>query len=297
MNNSLPAFRLNILIFFTFLILLGCQSPQTTSSPIVNSSSFENNSIDDFNFHEKAILTYYQPEEKERAIQMLKKRCKSDKKALSCYNLAVLYLAEEKFKDAYDASVNAVSIAKDSLYLAMLQLTSFKIGKFEYLKKINPDMIEYTNAMTKCDKESLHNNCIDRFIIEQHLNAGENSPSTKNSSRKKVNFTELYYKEKQAMHQFSSIWDTSWYLKGKSMPANGELSEKITTHWRDFRKNIKTNNREMAMSSFALFKNELQMNLVNRNKTNLFESIKLSAKLLIQQDPFYKNFRQLANEL
>jgi len=237
---------------------------------VISCATTKNSTMDDFDFHEKIIVPYYQsPDDRKKALRKLSRNCTWQKNALSCYNLSILYSRENNFSDAYAAAVKSVRIdPRDSLYASNLFHAAKKAQKTGELKNKFPDLYAQGSEVDKCD-----------------------TPCN-TTEKKQKNYADTYYSEKEKKNEFSAIWDISGYVKNSGMPAAGNLSTELSTHWRDFLNAVKGHNKTEAEKSFQKFKTEL-----DKKKDPLREAIRLAAKLLLEQEILFRNYRYLAREL
>ena len=263
-------------VFFTLCLLLVA---------VFAGLGAENKHKKNFELHEKAIINYYKsPKDRKKAYRMLSRSCKYKRNPLSCYNLAILFYSENNFQQAARWARKAAGYGKgDDLYQSILQLTAVKSGNLDLLKNTDLEAYSYTLEMIKCKDATSETSCLSALYYKD---------------KKYVNFSRVYYEEKQKQHKYSKVWDTSFHVQNKALPDEGNLSSNITRYWRDFRKSVKNNQPAKARSDLLNFKKEL---LTEKHKNprlgKYYQALEDAAKLLIAQDKFYKNVRNLAQEL
>jgi hypothetical protein len=117
------------------------------------------------------------------------------------------------------------------------------------------------------------------------------------SQKNKVNFSSIYYTEKNKSNPFYSVWDTSYLIKNKPIEKEEEFKYKLTQTWRDFRKAVTARNERLARKTLREFLKELNQEKVNsKREVNLYQVIERAARLLIEQDDFFAKYKNLVDE-
>lgn len=270
--------------------------------------------------NEKLLLDFYgTPEEKSSAISTLTLRCNSSiADAHACYNLAAQYLTGKNYKDGYKLAERAVELKpQDPLYSELFrryaiesnQVETIKTkypvtGETAYLYSVLEDSCRKGNeadaisALEKLiEKNATSSDTINSGFIKECISTDQISALSKKAAGNKISYSNYYYQEKSKSNVFNKVWDTESFTKNKSLEDEGSLKSELTAHWRDFKKSVSSNNKPDAKKHLKNFLQTLSEEEKNSQKDkHLYTALRRAAFLLIEQDEFFKNFRNLTEE-
>jgi hypothetical protein len=245
---------------------------------------------------------YGKEEEKESAIDELKEECSSGE-AHSCYNLSVFYYQNSEFESANLFSKKATDLLpEDNLYFEMYRLTMIKLKK--NLETNNSIINLYTKVETSCRNKnstevidglqkliasnSITKEGIKNGIFNTCLNQSEIQKLSQAASESKLNYSKIYYSQKEKNNPFHEIWDTGYLYKNSSLEKEKDLEKPLSKIWQKFRNSVQEKNQGKALEHLKEFVALLE-NLKEKDKKNekKYIHLKLAAKLLIEQDSFY----------
>ena len=216
---------------------------------------------DDYYRHEEAAMDYYLKRDTKAALRKLDKSCRK-KNSLSCYNLAVLYDRLGDTAKSLDAATDSVKISpEDPLSISILYHVSAKAKNYSVLQKYYPELYR---QITEEDKQKL--------------------PS----------LSRRYYRARAKENPFHEIWDTGYRARGLSVE-HSRAQKKITGIWKEFKSAVRQNNKPEAERLFGLFIEETRIG-ARSDKKELYDALAMAARLLVEQDSFFKNFRYLVRD-
>ncbi|MCB1192818.1 MAG: hypothetical protein H7A23_20600 [Leptospiraceae bacterium] len=314
--NRFLAFKVFVCFSQFFLLVFYCSNStkeQLSILPGLNEKYLALN--------EKFLRDYYGEEEtKANALHILNLRCqkKEIKDPHSCYNLAVLHFQSKEYQKAYDASLGAVQKKPtDSLYQNMLRqasLQSNQVYSLSLLKQKNGEIINlYSQMIYHCHKKEeakviqnlkvliakkyVTSNLIQSGLLAACIQEAEKTKLLQSLTVNKIDYATYYYQEKSKLNPFSKIWDTSYYEKKSAIENMEFLNKELTVNWRDFKRYVLKNNPKFAIYHFKIFLNNLR-NLSEKDvqNKNLYQALERAAKIIIEQDKVYVNYRFLIQE-
>ncbi|MDV6236834.1 hypothetical protein CH379_014490 [Leptospira ellisii] len=265
---------------------------------------------------EQAILEFYgTPEERESAIKLLRSSCRSLRpdRALSCYNLSVLYLSSKRYSDALEYALRARKAEpEDTLYRDQVFQSAYFL-EFEQGDTLSADDVErrYFRAVKNC-KEGKRNETIADLAVLAELGqigkeslkrgifaecAGE-SEALLNVKPNPVSYTKEYYKFLENSHPYREVWDVSGTVRRQTLEKNAVTEHEVTKAWREFRQSVRSKNKPRAAEQLKKFKLGLEgVSKKNQNARVFAQHLKRAAYYLIQGDPGFEGFRDLTKEL
>jgi hypothetical protein len=272
------------------------------------------------NWSENTFRNFFGNEEaKKSTIEQLNIRCheKNISDAHSCYNLAIIYFYFIKnFDEAYKHSLRATSLSpEDALYRDIYRQSCIKANKIDMLELNYPyqskTVSEYTKVIESCnnkniDKSSLENLVKTGVITKQVLSSNFFSecldPQEKASllglaKSNPINYSDYYYKEKDQSHIYSSLWDTIYYTKGKTLVSQEKVSKNLTLYWKEVLQGVSGGNQPDVEKNLRLFLKEISIEKnKNKKQLTLYIALERAAFLLFEQDNFFKSYRSLTKE-
>jgi hypothetical protein len=315
--------KLFCIYLLLFLAIIGCTT--TTTQPIIAETHPVRTLKTGFtpaylNWSENTFRDFFGKEEtKKAAMEQLRIRCHEPnlRDANSCYNLAVLnFYFIKDYEEAYKHSARAAALSPDDfLYRDLYRHSCIKANKMDILELNYPYQSKLTYQYSKL-LDSCENKTPDLFILEELVKNGTitkpvlstgalsecltKEEQTKYSTMAKnnpINYTYLYYKEKDKANMYSDIWDTMYYTKGQKLISYDRANKNITVYWKEILKGITSNNMSEVEKNVALFVKEVRTGKNNDKKnTILYTALERAAFLLFEQDEFFKNYRHLAKE-
>ncbi len=266
---------------------------------------------------EKIILDFYGDEvDRNRSIDTLKARCNDSslKDAHACYNLAVLLYNQKQMDESFSAIRKAVSIAgSDPLYQSMLRTMALQLGKPEILEEREETRLlgTLTRLELLCSKDEVKSKEIMISLLKQGilnatmLNIGGLSECITPQMKEEIvthsvpikhNYKEIYYQEKAKSDPFSGVWDVAYFIKKKNLEDEEVINNTLTLNWKLVRKSVKQSDLDKARSYLKLFLGELRNHPYQKTEKKKLQSIEKAAYLLIEQDEFFTNARQLLQD-
>lgn len=260
---------------------------------------------------EKFLLDYYSDKETQtKALEKLKSFCEKDSTDFhSCYNLAVLkyHLGEKKEALRY-AQLAHERKPDDFLYELMLKT----IG-LEELQAVNLEGFsrEFYDVELACKKGELKNFSLletwvkSGLITKASLNAGmfgnclsktQKEELLKLAKGNPVNYANEYFKEKAKSDPFQEIWDAEHLVRKQNLEEQKEVKAKLTQLWKELRLAVKFSQKTKAKETLQEFLKELDY-LQEKHKSKplaiKLTALKRASYLLVEQDEFFKNNREL----
>ena len=295
-------------IFSSFtLFVLSC----TSNIKIYKKPSYGVN-LEYLTTSEKFLLDYYSDKDTQtRALDTLKSFCEDDPTDFhSCYNLAVLkyHLGEKKEALRY-VQIAYERKSEDFLYELMLRLIALEENQLINLEGFSGEFFEMELS---CKKSELKNFALletwvkSGLITKTSLNSGmfrncltktQREDLSKISRNNPVDYSSEFYKEKAKSDPFSEIWDTEYLVKKQNIEEQKEVKTKLSQIWREFRLAVKSSQKEKAKTNLQEFLKELE-SIQTKNKafSQKALALKRASYLLIEQDEFFKNSRELLQE-
>lgn len=266
---------------------------------------------------EKIILDYYGEEsDREKALETLKSRCNDSelKDPHSCYNLAVLLYNQKKTEESFEAIRSAVKLAgSDALYLSMFRTLALQLGKPEILEE-NTDT-RHLGILTRlemvCGKDNLkakeiiipllRDGIVNAAMLEDGILAECLTPELKKelastAKNSGYNYKEIYYQEKVKSDPFSHLWDVGYYLRKKKLEDEEQIQNTLTQNWKFVRHYTRVKDIEKAREHLKLFLGDLRNHPLMKVEKKKLTALERAAYLLIEQDDFFAQARNLLQE-
>lgn len=265
---------------------------------------------------EQAILEFYgNPEERESAIKLLKSSCRSLRpdRALSCYNLSVLFASTKKYPDALEYALRARKADKeDTLYRDQVFQAAYYL-ELEQGEALAIDEVEkrYFRAIKNCKEGKKNETLADLMVLAEMKEIGKESlkkgifsecvgesESLLNLKPNEVSYTKEYYKFLENSHPYREVWDVSGVVRKQTLEKTQNPNQEVTKVWKEFRQSVKSKNKPKAVEHLKKFKTTLEtISQKNTNSKNLAVHLRKAAFYLIQGDPNFEGFRELTKEL
>ncbi|MDX1960924.1 MAG: hypothetical protein SFU98_20295 [Leptospiraceae bacterium] len=267
--------------------------------------------------NEKLIREFFDSEEsKQRTIDSLRSRCENviTRDSNSCYNAAVLLNVIKNTKEALKYSKKSVELSpNDAHYKNFYYELAKKEDKPEEIITQDKDeenfLKEFMRLENLCKSKKsgrfeIAKDLINRRLLNfQIIERGslmdcfvdeEKKELKKISNPNYYDYGKHYYKEKVKTDMLHSFWDSEYYYHGKNVEDYAVTNSELTSNWKEFRSFVKVGNTNSARESLKKFitnLNSLKQNQKMEQKKLI--AIERAAKLLIEQDEFFKNCRDM----
>ncbi|PJZ68057.1 hypothetical protein CH373_04590 [Leptospira perolatii] len=262
---------------------------------------------------EQAILDFYgSEEERSSALALLKSSCRSlrPNRGLSCYNLAILYLALDDIPSAQEYALRArTGDPRDPLYSELYFQISLrnKEANSAQLQEEESERL-YRIAIEACKSKDLEKaNASLKILVEsgeitkETLSKGVFADCEIDKSLLKiakvnsVKYSKEYYKSLEKKHPYQSVWDLSGEFGRKvEKPSNN----KLTHAWEEVRKASKAKDLNSAKIHILSFKSGLEaISRESNSSKHLATNLRKAAYLLLSEDSHFASIKVLAKEL
>ena len=282
-------------------------------------------SLETLTFLEEVLLDVWESSEsREPALTRLRYVCRNQDTddGFLCYTLGLIEYKRGNFNDSYTAFKKALEKnPNDSLYKNLLRLSAERSENLSDLAAMNEEgrvQALYSATIVNCHSQTKQEEHFPSFLAlakEGHLTQDmlkkgvfshcysklretEKTEITKHVKPSRINYAERAVADKVKSDPFSKVWDTSYFHKGEEPKDGFTYSHPISEVWRKLKIAAKAGDQTSARNYLKQFQSEIQT-AKKRGKTEagLALALERSAKLLLEQDPYYAKVSFLSKEL
>lgn len=286
------------------------------SRPALQSPAKDPYALDTLIFLDETLLDIWEGDSnKEDALARLRYSCRNadTSDGFICYSWGLIEYKQGHYEESYSAFQKALEKnPNDSLYKNLLRLAAIgsrNLPDLENKSKEGEVFALYSKALETCDFDSVLRLGQSGFLsLEQSrkgrfseclsaFTADQKTQLLPLFQKRKEQYSELLTKEKVKRDRFSKVWDTEPYHQGISHNEVTNYQKPVSEAWRKFREAAINNREADARKTFSVFWAEVQTyKKKGKEEAILATALERSAKLLIEQDPTYKNVRFLSKE-